>query len=122
MIAVSPTPHPLRESRLVLVVDVVASGLPPSPARQPPLSLCPGESAPPVGFHTPASTVGFHRPPGGVDLVMSPQLALCELSSRELSSGGFCQAELASCEPGWILLSRPGFVRARLNTLRGRVF
>ena len=46
--------------------------------------------------------------PGGVDLVMSPQLALCELSSRELSSGGFCQAQLASCEPGWILLSRPG--------------
>ena len=60
--------------------------------------------------------------PGRVELTMSPQLTLCELSSHELSSGGFCQAELASCEPGWILLSRPGFVRARLNTLRRRVF
>ena len=46
--------------------------------------------------------------PGRVELTMSPQLTLCELSSHELSSGGFCQAELASCEPGWILLSRPG--------------
>ena len=60
--------------------------------------------------------------PGRVELTMSPQLTLCELSSRELSSGGFCQAELTSCEPEWILLSRPGFVRARLNTLRRRVF
>ena len=46
--------------------------------------------------------------PGRVELTMSPQLALCELSSHELSSGGFCQAQLTSCEPGWILLSRPG--------------
>ena len=46
--------------------------------------------------------------PGRVELTMSPQLTSCELSSHELSSGGFCQAELASCEPGWILLSRPG--------------
>ena len=46
--------------------------------------------------------------PGRVELTMSPQLTLCELSSHELSSGGFCQAELASCEPEWILLSRPG--------------
>ena len=46
--------------------------------------------------------------PGRVELTMSPQLTSCELSSHELSSGGFCQAELASCEPEWILLSRPG--------------
>ena len=31
---------------------------------------------------------------GGVELVMSPQLDSCELSSHELSSGGFCRAEL----------------------------
>ena len=62
--------------------------------------------------------------PGRVELTMSPQLTLCELSSHELSSGGFCQAELASCEPGWILLSRPGRlfwgVRVVLVGLLGR--
>ena len=36
--------------------------------------------------------------PGRVELVMSPQLTLCELSSHESSSGGFCRAELTSCE------------------------
>ena len=43
--------------------------------------------------------------PGGVDSVMSPQLTLCELSSHESSSGGFCRAQLTSCELRWISAS-----------------
>ena len=39
--------------------------------------------------------------PGGVELVMSPGLALCEAGSQESSAGGFRRAELARREPGW---------------------
>ena len=101
-----PAPRPLARS--------LASSSARTPAAHPRGSR---RCRPTRPWRAPAS-----RRPRGVDSVMSPQLTLCELSSRELSSGGFCQAELTSCEPGWILLSRPGFVRARLNTLRRRVF
>ena len=53
----------------------------------------PRGAAVPGGFDLP-----LRHAPGGVVLVMSPQLALCELSSHESSSGGFRQAELTSCE------------------------
>ena len=39
--------------------------------------------------------------PGGVELVMSPGLALCEVGSRESSAGGLCRAGLARREAGW---------------------
>ena len=39
--------------------------------------------------------------PGGVELVMSPQVALCEAGSRESSAGGLCRAGLARREAGW---------------------
>ena len=42
--------------------------------------------------------------PGGVELVMSPGLALCEACSQESSSGGFRHAGLARREVGWISL------------------
>ena len=41
--------------------------------------------------------------PGGVEFVMSPELELCEVGSRESRRGGFCRTELAWREPGWIL-------------------
>ena len=54
-------------------------------------------------------------PPGGVELVMSPRLALCEAGWRESSRGGFRRAGLARCEAGWtvsrwarITQARPG--------------
>ena len=54
-------------------------------------------------------------PRGGVELVMSPRLALCEAGWRESSRGGFRRAELARCEAGWtvsrwarIAQARPG--------------
>ena len=61
--------------------------------------------------------VGVARapPPGGVELVMSPRLALCEAGWRESSRGGFRRAGLARCEAGWtvsrwarIAQARPG--------------
>ena len=39
--------------------------------------------------------------PGGVELVMSPQVALREVGSRESSAGGLCRAGLARREAGW---------------------
>ena len=39
--------------------------------------------------------------PGGVELVMSPGLALREVGSRESSAGGLCRAGLARREAGW---------------------
>ena len=55
------------------------------------------------------------RPPGGVELMMSPRLALCEAGWRESSRGGFRRAGLARCEAGWtasrwarIAQARPG--------------
>ena len=54
-------------------------------------------------------------PGGGVELVMSPRLALCEAGWRESSRGGFRRAGLARCEAGWtvsrwarITQARPG--------------
>ena len=73
----------------------------PSPARPTPggeLSRCRGLAA----------ADSRHPAPGGVDSVMSPQLALCELSSRGLSSDGLCRAEFAWREMRWIVLSGPG--------------
>ena len=61
--------------------------------------------------------VGVARAPplGGVELVMSPRLALCEAGWRESSRGGFRRAGLARCEAGWtvsrwarIAQARPG--------------
>ena len=77
--------------------------------------------------------VGVARAPplGGVELVMSPRLALCEAGWRESSRGGFRRAGLARCEAGWtvsrwaritqacpgpgpvIPLSGPGITQAR---------
>lgn len=42
--------------------------------------------------------------PGGVDLVMSPGLALCQVGSRGSSADGFRRAGLAWREVGWIPL------------------
>ena len=39
--------------------------------------------------------------PGGVELVMSPQLALRQVGSQESSAGGLCRAGLARREAGW---------------------
>ena len=61
--------------------------------------------------------VGVARAPplGGVELVMSPRLALCEAGWRESSRGGFRRAGLARCKAGWtvsrwarIAQARPG--------------
>ena len=47
----------------------------------------------------------YARPaPGGVILVMSPQLTSCQVGSRGSSADGFRRAELAQREVGWILL------------------
>ena len=56
-------------------------------------------------------------PPRGesVDSVMSPQLALCEVGSRGSSQGGSRRTEVASREPGWILLRGPGIAQAGLG-------
>jgi len=71
----------------------------------------PGESAlpapapaPPLQPRRPEGRVSLQvcgdplrpRRPGGVDSVMSPQVALCEAGSRESSAGGFCRAGLAT--------------------------
>jgi len=61
-----------------------------------------GESG--VAARGPVRRPSEPRPSGGVDLVMSPQVELCEASWRESSVDGFCHAELARREPGWILL------------------
>ena len=42
--------------------------------------------------------------PGGVELVMSPQIALRQVGSQESSAGGLCRAGLARREAGWIVL------------------
>ena len=39
--------------------------------------------------------------PGGVELVMSPQIALRQVGSQESSAGGFRRAGLARREAGW---------------------
>ena len=39
--------------------------------------------------------------PGGVELVMSPQIALRQVGSQESSAGGLCRAGLARREAGW---------------------
>ena len=39
--------------------------------------------------------------PGGVELVMSPQVALRQVGSQESSAGGLCRAGLARREAGW---------------------
>ena len=50
--------------------------------------------------------------PGGVELVMSPQLASCQAGSRESSADGFRRAELARREAGWIVLRRARITQA----------
>ena len=74
----------------------------------------PGGSRP-TATATSASASPEPRPPGGVELVMSPRLALCEAGSQESSRGGFRRAGLARCEAGWtvsrwarIAQARPG--------------
>ena len=111
----------------------VRSAVTEAPASQCALPL-PGESvdAPRVRRAPPAPPppggVGRRRPRrrrrrrpgpaprgGGVELVMSPRLALCEAGWRESSRGGFRRAGLARCEAGWtvsrwarITQARPG--------------
>ena len=72
-----------------------------------------GESA--DGDRDVAVGVARAPPPGGVELVMSPRLALCEAGWRESSRGGFRRVGLARCEAGWtvsrwarITQARPG--------------
>ena len=111
----------------------VRSAVTEAPASQCALPL-PGESvdaprvrrAPPARPRPPGG-VGRRRPRrrrrrrpspaprGGVELVMSPRLALCEAGWRESSRGGFRRAGLARCEAGWtvsrwarITQARPG--------------
>ena len=50
------------------------------------------------------SSAGSRRAPGGVVLVMSPQLTSCQVGWRESSAGGFRHAELARREVVWIVL------------------
>ena len=78
--------------------------------RAPPARPHPGGSR-----STATATSPEPRPPGGVELVMSPRLALCEAGWRESSRGGFRRAGLARCEAGWtasrwarIAQARPG--------------
>ena len=56
-----------------------------------------------VGRRHPGRRAGGGAPllPGGVDSVMSPQVALCEAGSRGSSWGGFRRAGLARREVGW---------------------
>ena len=54
----------------------------------------------------------------GVDLVMSPGLALCEVSRRGSSAGGFRRAGLARREAGRIVLRRARIAQAGLGPHR----
>ena len=69
---------------------------------------------------------GLRRPPsrpGGVDSVMSPQVALRQVGSRGSSAGGSCRAEPARREAGWIPLRRARITQAGLGPRRsGRLF
>ena len=74
----------------------------------------PGGSRPTATATSPSASPE-PRPRGGVELVMSPRLALCEAGWRESSRGGFRRAGLARCEAGWtvsrwarITQARPG--------------
>ena len=58
--------------------------------------------------------------PGGVDSVMSPQVALCEVSWRESSAAGFRRAGLARREAGWIVLRWARITQAGLSACRPR--
>ena len=58
--------------------------------------------------------------PGGVDSVMSPQVALCEVGRRESSAAGFRRAGLAWRKRGWIVLRWARITQAGLSACRPR--
>ena len=95
----------------------------------------PGESAlpapaptPPLQPRRPEGRVGLQvcgdplrpRRPGGVDSVMSPQVALCEVGRRGSSAAGFRRAGLARREAGWIVLRWARITQAGLSACRPR--
>ena len=59
--------------------------------------------------------------PGGVDSVMSPQVALCEVGRRESSAAGFRRAGLAWRKRGWIVLRWARITQAGLSACRPRL-
>ena len=99
----------VRRLDVIVLGDDVARGLgmnvqalraPPREARtRPGTRRAVRRRTPPGGVGSPVPVVVLAAlrvfAPGGVELVMSPQLALCEVSSHESNSGGFCRAELA---------------------------
>ena len=100
----------------------------PRPARPRPSRILAPPPAPrahrPLGLHDARRHVPAHctvrraARPGGVDSVMSPQLALCEVSSHGLSSGGFCRAELTWRELSSHRASRTQRAPVRLTPTR----
>ena len=77
---------------------------PAAPAAPAGPDACSGESGTRPGTWRVPAPEDPGASPGGVELVMSPGLALCEAGSRESSAGGFCRAGLARREAGWIVL------------------
>ena len=74
---------------------------PAAPAAPAGPGACSGESGTRPGTWRVPAPEDPGASPGGVELVMSPGLALCEAGSRESSAGGFCRAGLARREAGW---------------------
>ena len=77
---------------------------------QSPRPSCSASSKPPlndlpVSARSSATACSSSPAPGGVDSVMSPGLALCEVGSHNASAGGFRRAGLALCELRWISAS-----------------
>ena len=108
----------------------------PRPARPRPSRILAPPPAPrahrPLGLHDARRHVPAHctvrraarrtvrraARPGGVDSVMSSGLALCEVSSHGLSSGGFCRAELTWRELSSHRASRTQRAPVRLTPTR----
>ena len=74
---------------------------PAAPAAPAGPGACSGESGTRPGTWRVPAPEDPGASPGGVELVMSPGLALCEAGSRESSAGGLCRAGLARRETGW---------------------
>ena len=74
---------------------------PAAPAAPAGPGTCSGESGTRPGTRRVPAPEDPGASPGGVELVMSPGLALCEAGSQESSAGGLCRAGLARREAGW---------------------
>ena len=77
---------------------------PAAPAAPAGPDACSGESGTRPGTWRVPAPEDPGASPGGVELVMSPQIALRQVGSQESSAGGLCRAGLARREAGWIVL------------------